>query len=375
MKKEEKGFTLVEMLVSTMLLVLIMYSVFMMIDFQMEFSKTQQAQTRMQQESRYLLTSFAADLKNAGAILTLAHTGSFLADTPYFNGIFPINGVDAGTNDTYPDGIIIAAGDPDAVTSLTAAVALSPGATLPVKSTAVVSPALPWSPSDKGILISSDGYYVFSVASVGTDGSSITMASTPVYYSGMLNSPVTQAGTSTGYVDSATNTGDSLTYPMNAPVMRLSNFGIYLVDERFDAKLNRNIRQLVKVNDANGDTGGDFLSSSSSAIKGVIAENIWDFQISYFCYPNYPDHTVKNEYFTDNSTGNYNDLMVEIRGRSLKEIVVNVVALSEEHAGKGTFTLNVPQIGDCSGYILPTGKYNYQIFTLSIDPRNFNISL
>lgn len=375
MKKEENGFTLIEMLVSTMLLVLIMYSVFMMIDFQMEFSKTQQAQTRLQQESRFLLTSFAADLKNAGAILTLAHTGSFLADTPYFNGVFPINGVDAGTDDDYPDGIIIAAGDPDAVTSLTTAITISAGAPLPVKSTAVLSPAQPWSAGDKGIVIAAAGYYVFSVASVGTDGASITMAGTPVYYSGLLNSPTTQAGTSTGYVDSAVNTGDSITYPVNAPVMRLSNFGIYLVDERFDYKLNRNIRQLVKVSDANGDSGGDFLSTSSPAIKGVIAENIWDFQISYFCYPNYPDHTVKNEYFTANPSGNYNDLLVEIRGRSLKEIVVNVVALSDEHAGKGKFNLNVPQLGDSSGYTLPSGKYNYQIFSLSIDPRNYNISL
>ena len=157
--------------------------------------------------------------------------------------------------------------------------------------------------------------------------------------------------------------------------MRLTNFGIYLVNERYDKKLEKNVRELIKVTDANGDTSGDFLSSGSSCIKGVIAENIWDFQISYFCYPNYPDHTMKDEYFAPGSTGTNEDLLKGIRDRILKEILVSVVALSPKHAGKGKFTNQVPGIGDCSGYTLPLGKYNYQLFNLNIDPRNFNISI
>jgi type II secretory pathway pseudopilin PulG len=382
MKKEEKGFTLVEVLISTTLLIIVMYSVFMMIEFQMEFSRTQQAKTRLQQESRYLLSSFAADLKNAGAILTLTHTGGFLANAPYFNGIFPINGVDAGTADDYPDGIIVASADPDATTTLSQAFTPSAGGTIPVTRTLVTdslsgSTYQPWLAEDMGIIVGINGYYIFRVATIGTDNLSITMGENAVYYSGLLNSNSASSGTTTGYVDTPASfgTGDTLNYPQNAPVMRLTNFGIYLVDERFDYKQKRNVRELIKITDANGDTSGNFLTSGSSCIKGVIAENIWDFQISYFCYPNYPDHTVINEYFSAGSSGTFADLLAEIRSRSLKEIVVNVVALSDTHAGKGTFSNQVPSLGDAAGYTLPTGKYNYQIFNLSIDPRNYNISL
>lgn len=375
MKQDEKGFTMLEMLISTTLLLLIMYSVFMMIEFQMEFSRTQEARTRLTQESRYLLTSFSSDLKNAGAVLTLAHTGGFLTRPPYFNGVFPINGVEAGTADTYPDGIIIASADPDAVTTLTQAFTPSGGGDIPVQGTLVKTPALPWAQGDKGIIMGVNGYYVFSVSSVSDY--TITMDGNAVYYSGMLDSPTTTTGTITGYVDTphADGTGDGIEYPVNAPVMRLTNFGIYLVDERYDNKLEKNVRELVKVTDANGDTSGNFLSSGSSCIKGVIAENIWDFQISYFCFPNYPDNTMKNEYYAPGSTGTNIDLLEEIRVRSLKEILVHVVALSPKHGGKGDFINQVPEIGDCRGYTLPSGKYNYQLFNLNIDPRNFNISI
>ncbi|MCK5056144.1 MAG: type II secretion system protein [Candidatus Aminicenantes bacterium] len=377
MKQEEKGFTMIEMLISTTMLLLIMYSVFMMIEFQMEFSKTQQARTRLVQESRYLLSTFSSDLKNAGAVLTLAHTGGFLTKPPYFNGVFPINGVDTGTADTYPDGIIIASADPDAVTTLSQALTPVAGGDIPVNETLVISPALPWAQGDKGIIMGIDGYYIFSVGSVGASGNTLTMEGGAIYYSGMLNSPAAPTGTSTGYVDTppAEGTGDGIEYPLNAPVMRLTNFGIYLVNERYDKKLEKNVREFIKVTDANGDTSGDFLSSGSSCIKGVIAENIWDFQISYFCYPNYPDHTMKDEYFAPGSTGTNEELLKGIRDRILKEILVSVVALSPKHAGKGKFTNQVPGIGDCSGYTLPLGKYNYQLFNLNIDPRNFNISI
>lgn len=380
MKKEEKGFTLVEMLISTTLLLIVMYSVFMMVEFQMEYAKTRQAQTRLQQESRYLLSSFSADLKNAGAILTLAHTGGFLAKAPYFNGIYPINGVDLGTQDDYPDGIIVASADPDATTTLSQPYAPSGGGTIPVTRTLVTDSLSgttyqPWLEKDKGIIVGENGYYIFTVSSV--QDYSITMGDTPVYYSGLLNSNSTKTGTTTGYIDTpdAMGTGDTLTYPENAPVMRVTNFGIYLVDERYDAKLKRNVRELIKVTDANGDTSGNFLSTGSTCIKGVIAENIWDFQISYFCFPNYPDHTVRNEYFTAGATGDFAGLLSEIRVKSLKEIVVNVVAISGKHGGKGTFTNQVPALGDSGSYTLPIGKYNFQVFNITIDPRNYNISM
>ncbi|MCK4763934.1 MAG: prepilin-type N-terminal cleavage/methylation domain-containing protein [Candidatus Aminicenantes bacterium] len=371
--KKTQGFSIVEMLISTTLILVVMYSVFMLLEFHGELSKTQQARTRLQQESRFLLTNFASDLKNAGAILTLVHTGGFLAQAPFFNGVYPINGNFSGV-DQYPDGIIIASGDPYAVTKLAAPAVPSGGSSLQVDSTQVEYPADPWAQGDKGILVGADGYYVFEVQSVTAN--SIAMRSAPVYYSGLLNSPQTPQNTDTGYVDTVTTAGNSVTYPNKAPVIRLTDFGIYLVNERFNSKTKRTMRELIKVTDSNG-AGGNFLAESNQAEKGVIAENIWDFQVSYVCYPNYPDHTVKNSYFSPDSTGGtFTDLMDEINTRALKEIVINVVALSDEYAGKGYFDkLNVPTIGDRASYTLPAGKYTYQLFTLNIAPRNYNISI
>ncbi len=364
-QEQAKGFTLVEMLISTSLMVVIMLSVFLIVTFHIDMSKTQDARVRLQQESRFFLSSFASDLKNAGAVLSIANTPGFLSSFAYFNGIYPLN------SSTYADGIIVATGDPQAVTTLTQE--YTPGNPLIVKDTVVPYPAVSWSPGDKGIVIGTTGYYIFAVESV--DVSSITPRDAPVYYSGMLNSPQTTSGTNTDYVDSSSPSGDGITYPINAPVIRLSDFSIYLVDERDDLIQGRKIRELVRVTDANGDSSGSFLSPTSAAVKGVIAENIWDFQVSYICYPNFPDDSVKNIYFTISSPGSLDDLLTDIQTKALKEIRVNVVALTDEYAGKGTFTLQVPDIGDRNKYNLPVGKYTYKVFTLTIEPRNFNIML
>ena len=111
---KRKGFSLVEAMVVLVLMLIIMSAVYMMIMYYRDVSGTEQARVRQTQESRFLLSVFSSELKNAGAVMTLVNTGGFLTMPPYFNGIYPLNNTDV------PDGVIVASGDPNAVSKLVA---------------------------------------------------------------------------------------------------------------------------------------------------------------------------------------------------------------------------------------------------------------
>ncbi len=354
-----KGFSLVEAMVVVVLMVLIMSSVYMMIMYYRDVSGTEQARVRQTQESRFLLSVFSTELKNAGAVMTLVNTGGFLATPPYFNGIYPLN------NTNFPDGVLMASGDPNAVSKLTDAVNPSSDIDLPLNNT-IATPA--WDVGDQGVLIGPDGFYVFSVAVKPNVGATtITMEATPVYYSGLLNTanyidPVPSAGA-----------GNALTYPVNAPVMRLADFSIYLIEEHNDAEKGRDVRNLVRVSDCNGSP--DVLASASPAMKGVIAENVWDLQLVYTAYPNFPDVTTRDDFFTAGATGTLADLLTALQVKTFKEIRVNVVALTDDYPGQGTITYPLPLLADRPATTLPAGKFSYKTYSFLIEPRNFNIKI
>ena len=354
-----KGFSLVEAMVVLVLMVLIMSSVYLMIMYFRDVSGTEQARVRQTQESRYLLSVFSSELKNAGAVLTLANTNSFLAASPYFNGIYPLN------NTNFPDGVILANGDPNAVSKLIAEAKPSDSPVLLVNNT-IADPA--WAPGDKGILIGPDGYYVFSVAVV-TPGVSIEMATTPVYYSGLLNT--------TNYVDTPgpAGAGNTVIYPVNAPVMRLGDFSIYLVNERYDVAKKHNVRDLVRVSDCAGKFNV-LVDTDPAILKGVITENVWDLQLAYTAYPNFPDVTTKNDFFTSSGSSDPDALLTAIRTKNLKEITVNVMALTDDYPGKGSVTYQLPLLADnANDEKTITGKFNYKTYSFLIEPRNYNIKL
>jgi prepilin-type N-terminal cleavage/methylation domain-containing protein len=348
-----KGFSLVEAMVVVVLMVLIMSAIYLMIMYYRDVSGTEQARVRQTQESRYLLSVFSSEIKNAGAVMTLVNTGGFLTAPPYFNGIYPLN------NTNFPDGVILASSDPNAVSKLTATVNPSTGATLLLNNT-TATPA--WAIGDQGILLGSEGFYVFSVASL--TAASITMEAVPVYYSGLLNTA--------HYDDPETVMGNNVTYPVNAPVMRLADFSIYLVDEHFDASKGRNVRDLVRVSDCNG--SADVLAAASPAMKGVIAENVWDLQLVYTAYPNFPDVTVKNNFFTGGG-GTRLDLLTALSVKTIKEVTVNVVALTDDFPGRGAIVYPLPLLADRPATSLPRGKFNYKTYSFLIEPRNYNIRL
>ena len=153
----EKGISLVETLIVATLMLVVLSTAFLLIVHFGDAQRTQLAQTRLSEESRFMFNAFADQLKDAGAILTLAHSNTFLNNTPYFNGLFPLD------NTNGPDGIIIASGDPNGATTLTVTYKPSSGGAITVKSTLKKDGTSAWADGDKGILIANDGYYVFSV--------------------------------------------------------------------------------------------------------------------------------------------------------------------------------------------------------------------
>lgn len=70
-REKQKGFTLIELLITMGILIMIVLPVTDLIVHYAHFSQTEQAQMRLNQESRFLLSSFASELKSAGCVLSL----------------------------------------------------------------------------------------------------------------------------------------------------------------------------------------------------------------------------------------------------------------------------------------------------------------
>ena len=354
--KKRNGFTLIEGMVVMIIMVMVMSSVYMMIMFYKDVSGTEQARVRQTQESRFLLSVFSSEMKNAGAVMTLVNTGGFLDVPSYFNGIYPLNNID------FSDGVILASADPNAVSKLTAAVDISSETDLPVNNT-VATPA--WNVGDRGILIGPDGYFVFSVATQPAVGdTTLSIRPQPVYFSGLLNT--------THYVDAAptAGAGNTLTYPVNSPVLRLGEFSIYLVQARADGK-----RELLRVSDCYG-IGNVLTSTSANIEKGVIAENIWDMQLVYTAYANFPNVSTREDFFSYGGSSNLDDLLVALRLKTLKEVTVSIVALTDDYPGKGlshTPCLNLPIAAQT--HRSPQASSITGPFPFLIQPRNFNIKI
>lgn len=392
--KKERGSSYVEMLVVMVVILVVMIAIFSMVLHFGKSSETEYARTELLRESRFILSAFASELKSAGSVLTVSHSSGFLSTHPFFNGIYPLDNTTTGDGaGGTPDGIILAISDPEAVTKLTSDYNPSTGTDIPVEDT-TVKDGVSWAAGDIGIIIGPAvdpldpskpiGYYVFYVDSVTTD--TITMRNAPVYYSGLLNISSNNLKY-TDYVGASPTApeGNNVLYPTNSPVMRLTNFSIYILNQVADAKktrvsdaggtLYRDIRQLVRISDTQGDA--DPISTGRFT---VISENIWDMQISYTAYTLFPDTTlgVTTEYFAGATISDELDkLLYDIRMRFLKTININMVVLTGEYegiAGEGE-SIRIPGFANEASYTLPKGKYGYKLMQFSVEPRNFNICI
>jgi hypothetical protein len=137
---------------------------------------------------------------------------------------------------------------------------------------------------------------------------------------------------------------------------------------------------LVRVTDTKGHA--DVLQGSSIADKSVISENIYDMQIVYKTYDNFIDSSPTTTpdpslyYFAGstitNSSSNAVELIDNIRRVLLKQLDITVVALTDEFSGEGILIHKIPAIGDETAYTLFPGKYGCKIYSLTIEPWNYN---
>jgi len=367
MYKDNRGFSLIELLISSTVTLMIMGSIFTILIAYGKRSHDNQSSVRQVQESRFLTNVLASDIKNAGAIISLANTGGFLKGNAYFTGISPLNSA------TGPDGIIVASGDPDVVGTLTSPFIPSNN-TISIESLqpATGTPNV-WAIGDFGIIIAKNGYYVFKVDDFATG--TITKRAEAVYYSGLLVDVVsdTLVGTS--------NKGNSITYPVNAPVIRLANFSIYALNEQDDSDLGRKRRDLVRIVDTFGIDNA--LTSNNDNIKRyVMASNLWDMQIAYYSYPDYPLTTSKKSFFVSGSSETVQTFFPVMQDRLIREISIDIVALTDNYiTGKGSIgSFKISSLGDRPEYPLPKNangkyKYYYKVYRMLIQPKNFGINI
>ncbi len=222
MSRNQKGFSFTELMISMLIVLFITMVIYVFIFQNQRIHLIEGRKGDMTQRARVLETLLADNIRSSGSVLSLLHTPTFLHSASPFTGIYPLN------NEDFPDGIILAAGDPGAITKLTSA--FTSGNTT-VSVTTVSAPLgtkAMWSNWDVGIIVKPQGYYVFRVTDdVLTGATSLTVRATPVYYSGLLNTA--------NYVDFSADgahlgqSGITNPYSVDSTVLRLEYFNIYLV--------------------------------------------------------------------------------------------------------------------------------------------------
>lgn len=287
----EKGFTMVEMLISSFIITVVMAGVLML---SLHGQKTHMSETfrgDLFQNMRFLKQLFTEKLRSAGAGISqnnLPNINRSIRDT-YFLGIYPLN------NATFPDGIIIASADPNVYAEVSEGTSYNPGSAIiqlvtydssyttgiqeSIQTRDTTTPTTPepeWQKNDYGMVVANEGYYVFKVVEEAAIGdTSLVVRPEAVYYSGQLNTARYQDNYHV--LNGTGNTGDQISYPGGSPIWKLDYFHIYLVVE--DATTGE--RTLTLTTDTHGAT--DPLDPDNATMDtGVpISDNIIDLQFEY----------------------------------------------------------------------------------------------
>lgn len=337
-KNNSNGFSMLEMLVATSIMMMVMIAVYSLIISTQRVSLTESMKQETNQEARALQQLLSDSFKSSGAVLTLLNVPSFLGTTPIFNGVYPLN------NNNYTDGVILSAGDQNVVTKTTGPFNYG-GTTLNVITTNLPDTTTSaWAVNDLGMLIRADGYYVFRVQAVA-DATSLTVRNTPLYYSGLIKT----AGT-VHYNDNC-SLGNGI-YNSGSFVVRLDYFYIFLARDETSGT-----RSLTLTTDTTGDA--NFLSNANLAVPVVF--NIEDIQFSYIL----KDGTVVNP--ADNSN---------FLNKTVASVRVFVLHKTERQKHKGSSTtkgivFNKPAMGDRAAITLPVGFFNYIYNEYEIYLRNY----
>ncbi len=372
--KNNKGLTLVELMISLTMMLVIVATMFALIITTQRTQLTEEKKLDTTQSSRAIEQFLTENIRSAGAIYTLLNTPSMLGDTPPFNGIYPLN------NTNFPDGIIISAGDPTAMTKLTG-VFKNSDTTIKLETIdridengATVSA---WKKDDIGIVIDTEGYYVFKVTTTPAVGSAqLTIRSIPVYYSGLLNTA--NYNDQCDELHSGTK-GNTIEYQTGRPVFKLRYFYMFLV------KLEKDGRKILTMTtDCEG--VADLINTTPTATRMVpITPNLEDFQIEYFTKDNpveiWASHskdatTVYPDPCADSAM--CQNFIDQIILKNISSIRINALLKTEEETNKrrdsGIQYLK-PIMGDAnsSPTLLPVSRFHYVYMKYEVVPRNFNI--
>jgi prepilin-type N-terminal cleavage/methylation domain-containing protein len=378
----QRGFSLVEMMVSLTVMLLIIVAIFTIIVAEQSTHLTEGRKLDMNQGARIIEQMLTEGFRNSGSVLSQANTPVLLGvPTIPFNGVIPLN------NSNYPDGVILASGDPLALTRLTQT--FTPGditvnvykVNLPPDPDGIIPPDVAWHDGDYGLIMRADGYYVFRVtATPALNATTLDVRLTPAYCSGLLNTAHynDQCDEQLGAM------GNSGTYPIDSPVLRLEYFNIFLTRTETDGS-----RTLTLTTDCEGVAD---IFANTSPITGTraapILPNIEDIQIEYFTKVA-PLAIVPDVWAGYAPTGGvahpdpcgagvgadcpgfYNQFYT----RNIASAHIFVLLRTEEernkHLGSGV-TYTKSAMGDVAGATLPVGRYHYTYMQYEVLLRNYN---
>ena len=158
--------------------------------------------------------------------------------------------------------------------------------------------------------------------------------------------------------------GNAVTYPVNSPVMRLGEFSIYLINQRHDDAKGRNVRELVRVTDCNGDERR--AQRRQPGFKRGDRRERLGHAAGLYRLPEFPRlSTTRVGLLHRRRQLRLDDLLTALRVKTLKEVTVNVVALTDDYPGKGIDHLPAAAAGRPRRRLrCPPGKFNYKTYHL-----------
>jgi prepilin-type N-terminal cleavage/methylation domain-containing protein len=352
----QQGFSLAEMMVSLTVMLIIIVAIFSIIVAEQATHLTEGRKLDMNQGGRVIEQMLTEGFRSSGSVLSLANTPVLLGSTTLpFNGIYPLN------NNNYPDGVILASGDPMALARLTLDFnAGDPQVNIPTVNLPDGSDVA-WHEDDFGLIMRNDGYYVFRVTTTPALGATVlSVRTSSAYYSGLL--------ATANYTD--TGPSGLGAYPAGNPVVRLDFFNIFLV--RTEDDLSRTLTLSVDCEDE-----ADVLANPSATRGTPILPNIEDIQIEYVAKVVPP--AVLPDVWAGSDTafpGNGADFYNQFFRKSIASARIFVLLRTEEErnkrAGSG-ITYRKPVMGDVAATTLAVGRYHYAYMQYQVLIRNYNL--
>jgi type II secretory pathway pseudopilin PulG len=359
-QRKQLGFSLVEMMVSLTVMLIIIVAIFSIIVAEQSTHLTEGRKLDMNQGARVIEQMLTEGFRSSGSVLSLANTPVLLGSPILpFNGIYPLN------NNNYPDGVILASGDPMALTRLT--LDFTPTSTTVNVETVdrppdgVSAAAVAWQENDFGLILRTNGYYVFRVTATPSLGATtLTVRATSAYYSGLLNTA--------NYID---NSPSGLgAYPAGSPVVRLDYFNIFLTRSETDG--SRTLTLSVDCGDV-----ANVLANPSNSRATPILPNIEDIQIEYIAKV-VPPATVANTWAGSDAAfaGGTANFYSQFFGKNIASARIFVLLRTEEEKSKrlgSGIVYKKPAMGDVAAVTLPVGRYHYTYMQYQVFIRNYSL--